>query len=651
MGRPIVLSNGKMFIGLDEQGLVHDFYYPHVGLENLTTARSAHHKIGIWVDGEFSWVCEGPWQIDMSYEPGALISNIRMSSEKLGIVLECIDFIDPVDDAFIRRITVHNNSDSNRDVRVFMHQVFQISRAGRADTALYEPHDHYVFTYKGNCCLLIAGRTADDEDFDQYAVGNYNIEGKAGTFLDAVDGELSGNNVEHGGVDSIIRFRKQIEPYGQFQFNYWIVTAESQSAAQVVHTRIKYHSIEERYEKAQQFWKSWLAPAQKTLAKLPEEDRDEVERSLLIIKSHCDKDGSVLASGDSSIFNFGRDYYGYCWPRDAAYALWPLIRFGLYDEARRFFTFARRNMHKDGYLLHKYQADGSIGSTWHPIVQNGKRELPIQEDETATVIFMMGEYYEASQDDEFLEEYYEHFIKPCAQFMASFVDDATGLPHPSYDLWEQKFSTSTYTVCTVIAALETAIRFSEKLDKTEEVDGWKRVVARMRDGLQLLYHPDGYFRKGLLLQDDGNLTYDDTLDISNLYGPYMYARLPLHDERMKSTLAHVEEKLLNTSPIGGVIRYPGDGYFLSKGQYGGNPWIVCTLWLAQYFHTADRIDDAKQLLKWALDRSLPSGIMSEQFDPETGFSLGVAPLVWSHAEFINTTLDIAQTTHSHLHNQ
>ena len=65
---------------------------------------------------------------------------------------------------------------------LFMHQVFQISRAGRADTAIYVPDDHYMFDYKGRYCLLIGGKFADGETFDQYAVGNYGIEGKAGTF-------------------------------------------------------------------------------------------------------------------------------------------------------------------------------------------------------------------------------------------------------------------------------------------------------------------------------------------------------------------------------------------------------------------------------------------------------------------------------------
>ena len=66
-----------------------------------------------------------------------------------------------------------------------MHQVFQISHDGRADTAMYVPDDHYLLDYKGHCCLLIAGKLGENEPFDQYSVGNYGIEGKAGTFMPA----------------------------------------------------------------------------------------------------------------------------------------------------------------------------------------------------------------------------------------------------------------------------------------------------------------------------------------------------------------------------------------------------------------------------------------------------------------------------------
>jgi GH15 family glucan-1,4-alpha-glucosidase len=642
MGRPVVLSNGQLFVGLDENGLVHDFYYPYVGLDNLTNARSTQHKIGIWVDGAFRWVGDGSWDVSIDFEAKALISNISLHCNDLAVTIETQDFIDPEYNAFIRRMTITNHADHERDIRLFMHQVFQISRNGRADTALYVPDDSYILDYKGRCCLLIAGRQTGDGDFDQFAVGNYGIEDKAGTYRDAEDGELSGNAVEHGGVDSVIRFRQLLAAGESGNVDYWVVAADSQSDAQTIHTHIKYYSLDDRIRRTREQWGEWSQDARPVFDTIAENARIPAQKSALIIKAHCDDRGSILASGDSSIFNFGRDYYCYCWPRDASYAVWPLIRLGLYSEARNFFEFARDTMHPDGYLMHKYQPDRAIGSTWHPLIHGKSRELAIQEDETASVIYMIGEYYRASGDKTMVETFYESFVVPCAHFMSTFIDEATGLPHASYDLWEQKFLTSTYTVSTVIGALETAAELAVVAGHPADVVEWQKAATGMRKGLDALYHPDGYFRKGLLLAEDGNLQFDDSIDISSLYGPYKYAKLPLDDPRMVATFDTMKRTLWNTSPIGGVIRYPGDGYFLAKQQYPGNPWIVCTLWLAQYFNALGDKQQAQQLFDWAKARSLLSGSMSEQFDPETGDAISVTPLVWSHAEFIITALDLAR---------
>jgi GH15 family glucan-1,4-alpha-glucosidase len=642
VGRPVVLSNGQLFVGLDESGLVHDFYYPYVGLENLTNARRSQHRVGLWVDGKFSWTDDGNWDISLNFEDDALVSNIQLRSQRLAITLHLQDFIDPENNALIRHITLTNDGDKKCEIRLFMHQVFQISREGRADTALYVPDEHYLLDYKGRYSLVIGGKFADgNESFDQYAVGNYGIEDKAGTFVDAEDGELSNNPVEHGGVDSVIRFRSEIEAHQSRIVDYWIIAASSQSDAQDLHVAYKQGDMESRLRGARQYWQQWLGND----LELPDFHKRSLQHSLLIIKAHCDARGSVLASGDSSIFNYGRDYYCYCWPRDAAYALWPFIRLGQFDEAKAFFEFARDTRHTDGYLMHKYQPDRAIGSTWHPLIHNRHKELAIQEDETAGVVFMIGEYFEASQDKTFVENLYQSFVVPATDFMCKYVDDATGLPHASYDLWEEKFLTSTYTVSIVIAALQTAAKLSRALEMPEDTVRWLKAAESIRGNLDKLYHQDGYFIKGFLLQENGELAYDNTLDISSLYGPYMFAGLKLEDERLSSTAKHVEERLLNSSPSGGVIRYEHDSYFLSKQDYKGNPWIVCTLWLAQYYSGMGRIEEAGKLLEWALQRELPSGVLSEQFDPVTAEPLGVTPLVWSHAEVVNTVLDLGKDYH------
>lgn len=639
MGRPVVLSNGQLFVGLDENGLVHDFYYPYVGLENLTTARSSQHKIGVWVDGQFSWTDDGTWEISVTFESRALVSDIILHSAALRLTLRLQDFIDPDYNTLIRRAHITNEVETEREVRLFMHQVFEISRAGRSDTALYVPDGHYVLDYKGRFSLLIAGKDQNNVPFDQYAVGSYGIENKAGTFKDAEDGELSDNPVEHGGVDSVIRFKQTLPGYGSQTVDYWIIAAGSQTDAEAIHEYFNGIMIDERLRRVRDFWHEWLAPSQEKLASIPEEERDAVTKSMLIIKAHCDDRGSVLASGDSSIYNYGRDYYCYCWPRDAAYALWPLIRLGHYQEAKQFFAFARDTRHPDGYLMHKYQPDRAIGSTWHPLIHNRKAELAIQEDETAAVIFMIREYLQASGDTDYVEQLFYDLVLPGANFMTDFIDQQTGLPHASYDLWEQVFLTTTYSTCVTIAGLEAAASLARMFNRHKEADKWQASADSIRQNLSKLTMGNGCYRRGQLLQPDDSIECNDSVDISSMYGPFMYARLPLSDRSLQATVREVESQLLNSSPIGGVIRYPGDDYFLSK-DYAGNPWIVCTLWLAQYYQAAGRFDEARAMLTWAMDRRLPSGVLSEQFDPETGESIGVAPLVWSHAELINTILDV-----------
>lgn len=635
-----MLSNGQMMVGLNESGLVHDFYYPYVGLDNLTTARSVHHKIGVWVDGNFSWVDDEQWQATVNIDSDALIGIVILENKSLGLKIETRDFIDSQCNAFIRRLQITNMTDSYRDVRLFMHQVFEISRSGRADTAFYEPSNNYILDYKGRCALLICGVTQNGTTPDQFAVGNYGIEGKAGTFMDALDGELSGNAVEHGGVDSVIRFSVPLEAQATQSVDYWIIASSTQYESQIIHADFLEQGIDKRESFTRNSWQKWLNQGRKQINRIDEPYKSAVKKSLFVIKAHMDNRGGILASGDSSIFNYGRDYYCYVWPRDGAYALWPLIRMGFAKEAMKFFEFCRDTLHKDGYLLHKYQPDRSIGSTWHPLLHNNISELAIQEDETASIIIMLGEYYDYIKDAEFVESLYSTLIEPAANFMARFIDEQTGLPHPSYDLWEEKFLTTTYTTTTVIAALRRASNFADLFGYPDDAMRWAMAADNIEGSLPLLYDINQHsYRKGLLLMPNGDLQFDNVIDASSMYGIMMFARTNDTKQQLASTATAVQSMLQNQI-IGGVVRYQNDYYMRINDDALPNPWFVCTLWLAQYFVQTQQVEKARSLVDWSLSHALESGILSEQVNPQTGYAIGVAPLVWSHAELINTILDI-----------
>src|SRR3989344_4142490 len=90
-------------------------------------------------------------------------------------------------------------------------------------------------------------------------------------------------------------------------------------------------------------------------------------------------------------------------------------------------------------------------------------------------------------------------------------------------------------------------------------------------------------------------------------------------------------------------RFAGDEYYRLSDNSLSNPWLITTLWIAQYYIAAATGEkDLREVLKWlqwATKYALPSGVLSEQLNPYTGEQISAAPLVWSHAEFVHTVID------------
>jgi GH15 family glucan-1,4-alpha-glucosidase len=111
----------------------------------------------------------------------------------------------------------------------------------------------------------------------------------------------------------------------------------------------------------------------------------------------------------------------------------------------------------------------------------------------------------------------------------------------------------------------------------------------------------------------------------------------------------VEERIKNNTEVGGIARYEGDYYFRVKDGYPGNPWFICSLWLAQYYiATAKKSVDLQEPMKWlqwTVKYALPSGVLPEQLNPFTGEALSATPLTWSHSEFIVTVMEYLEKEH------
>lgn len=643
MSRPIILSNGSLSVGMNARGIVHDFYYPYVGLENHSSERVLCHKIGFWVDGEFSWLNDGSWDIKLDFLPSSLVGSVRAENKKLGIFIETHDFVDSQLDVFARNMHIINKQDKRKEVRVFWHQGFQISSAYTGDTAQYRPEPGVISHYKGRRAFAIyAMNCGSHEGFDQYCVGlSGGEEGHEGTFRDAEDGELSGNAVEHGKVDSTIRVTSILEPLSSVRQHYWIAAANRPHNSIALHNVFRQAGLFSRYQYTVEANRKLLQTSQSAVTKMPLRYQEIFRQSLGIVFNHIDSNGSVIASSDSSILNYGRDYYAYCWPRDAVYVFHPLLLLGYKKPVERFIDFASRTMHRDGYMMHKYQADGSLGSSWHPYVQNGKPELPIQEDETAGVLWLIGEYWKrTSKQTDILEKYYDKLIVPMANFMVKFIDKETGLPHASYDLWEEKFLTSTYSTAQVIAALEIASEMAQSFNKNNDFATWSNTAKKLRAAAQKMFwnKDKQYFYKGFLLAEDGSIQYDDTVDSSSLYGAFKYEMYDKDSDIIKQAVKTAEDRLFNKSGVGGYLRYENDAYWRHDADVSGNPWIITTLWMAHYYlYTGNQLR-AQEVIDWVVEKSMSTGVLPEQIHARSGGFAGVAPLNWSHSELLHTLL-------------
>ncbi|HEY1085365.1 MAG TPA: glycoside hydrolase family 15 protein [Candidatus Saccharimonadales bacterium] len=641
MARQIVLSNGELHVGINNFGLVHDFYFPHVGLENHAAGKDLRHKVGVWIDGVHSWLDDGSWEFRFRTSTEALMGHTRAKHAGLGIILEFDDFVDAEKNLFLRNIHVVNLKDQPRQVRLFLHQAFVIGDSrSNTDTAQYLPNSDSIVHYRGRRVFIVGGKDEYNKPFDQRSIGLFGIEGREGTFRDAEDGELENGTVEHGRVDSTLRFSIQLEAHNSRRVHYWIAAGHTMRQALTLHKYMHENerNLDLRQEATVEWWHKWLEPTVRASDKLPKERRELFIKSAMIIKSHIDKNGAIIASTDTAMLNYSRDAYGYCWPRDGAYALWPLIRLGYVHEPVNFFLFMLSSLHTRGYLMHKYRADGAVGSSWHPYTHGSIVAPPIQEDETALVLFMYAQFYDANPSAAILNEFYSPFVKPMAEFLSLSVNDMTGLPNPSYDLWEEKFLTTTYTTAVVHAALLAAADLADVRKDAASAVKWRSAAEAIAShAKKYLYDEErGIFRKGILAHDEV-VDNDNTIDASSFYGSFMFGLFDSSGDELKRMF----DAMTNTIRVSGIgmQRYENDSYRRKSDYAPSNPWLITSLWQAQYYFETGRPDEAKEVVDWVQRAASSTGMLSEQVDPDDNSQVSVAPLVWSHAEFMATMLD------------
>jgi len=645
MPRDIPLGNGKLLITFDRYYRIRDIYFPHVGKENQTVGHPS--RFGVWVDGQLSWL--GPdWQISLKYQEGTMVSQVEAHHPGLQVRLVCSDAVDFYESVYVRKIIVRNLADRERDIRLFLHQDFHLYESDVGDTAAYEPKHKTITHYKMRRYFLTNCMANGTVGVQHFATGRKEVPGAEGTWRDAEDGRLEASPITQGAVDSTLGIFLKVAAQGSQEAWYWIIAGEDWFSVNNLNKRVEERLPEYYLSRTDKYWRYWLNQDCINFGDLSRKVMDLYYRSLLVIRTQVDESGAIIAANDSDIATEARDTYSYLWPRDGALVAHALDVAGYPQLTRRFFRLCAQLLTPEGYFLHKYNPDGSFASSWHPWVKDGEPQLPIQEDETALVIWALWHHFERYRDVEFITPLYAPLVKRAANWMAAYRDPATGLPSASYDLWEERHGVMAFTCAAVYAGLMAASNFTEGFGQAGLTGTYRRAAAEVKAGMdRYLYRQElNRFARMVTFKKNGTLdNVDPTIDAS-LYAVGYFGVYDPAEERVTRTMQAIRDRLWCKTSVGGIARYENDYYHQVSqdlANVSGNPWFVCTLWVAQWLikkaATADQLKEAVPLLEWVADRALASGVLAEQVHPYTNEPLSVSPLTWSHATYVQTVLD------------
>jgi GH15 family glucan-1,4-alpha-glucosidase len=144
MPRDIPLGNGRFLLCFDGDYSIRDLFFPHVGQENHLSGNAC--RMGVFVDGSFSWVGEG-WRKELLYEEDTLVSRADLYHRGMGLLITCNGAVDFHENVYVREIVVENLRPERREVRIFFTHDLNISGNSIGDTAVFDPDSGGVLHY------------------------------------------------------------------------------------------------------------------------------------------------------------------------------------------------------------------------------------------------------------------------------------------------------------------------------------------------------------------------------------------------------------------------------------------------------------------------------------------------------------------------
>ena len=391
----------------------------------------------------------------------------------------------------------------------------------------------------------------------------------------------------------------------------------------------------EALSETQGWWSQWMANF-----RYDGRWQAEVRRSVMLLKAltYAPTGGIVAAATTSLPEQLGgiRNWdYRYCWLRDATFTLQALLGTGFVAEARAWREWLVRAVAGDPSKLQiMYGLDGSrrLTETTLPWLDGYAGSQPVRVGNAAADQFQLDVWGEVLDGLHLAREAGMDADDTAWDVQRALLDYLEGhWQRPDNSLWEVRGPQRQFVHSKVMAwaGVDRAVRTVENHGLPGPLDTWCGLREAIHDDVCAHgFDPD----RNTFTQSYGSHALDAALLLLPRVG-----FLPWDDPRIVGTVEAVQKDLCRD---GFVLRYRPE--HSDDGLPGGEgAFLACSFWLADALSGIGRQDAATELFERLLSLRNDVGMLSEEYDTESGQQVGNTPQAFSLVGLINTARQLS----------
>jgi GH15 family glucan-1,4-alpha-glucosidase len=395
-------------------------------------------------------------------------------------------------------------------------------------------------------------------------------------------------------------------------------------------TQPKPLDVDEAISNSRAWWKTWL-----DAYRHPDAPRyqEAVLRSLLVLRALThESTGGIVAAATTSLpeqFGGSRNWdYRFVWLRDASLTIDVLARHGFDEEVDKWRQWVLRAIAGDPadvQIMYGLAGERRLEEYELTTLPGYQGASPVRVGNAAS------EQFQADVIGEVMLAFATARDAGIAETSVSWGLQRALLGHlekvwntPDQGIWEIRGDPQPFTHSRAMswAAFDRGIDAVEKHGLHGPARRWRELRDEIRREIEEK-HVDP--ETGAFMQYAGAKHVDAAL----LQLPQVGFCAP-DDPRMLATVARIEAELVHDGFVDRYVTETGvDG--LPPGE---NPFLACSLWLAEQYARTGRRDDAVAILDRILGIANDVGLLSEEYDPKAGRQAGNTPQALSHLALV-----------------